>query len=292
MQQQTNQMPNWNQMMAGWSALANPTRCPVCGGAHAQAQTAAAPTTDWLSQWSEMPVVREWSRMWGGMLDPWVQGAKPPAGQQRQHRPHQQGHEQHHAKHRHDNCCGGCASCDCGSCCRADDCHCRCCVVNADLLVYARLGETRVVPVTIENNIRREREVEVDLSDWTTNGRQAVSVEARVEPDTKFTLRPCEERTVLIRVRVAPGAIQRNTDKANPGERAGAGVTQSPPASDAGDFRIEPDRERLPDVDNCTVFYADLRVKGCDIRPVRIALAVMPRDCDAYKIDCQCGCCC
>jgi hypothetical protein len=290
MQQQTYQMPSWNQMMAGWGACANPTRCPVCGGARAQqAPATPAPATDWLSQWGEMPAVKEWGRMWGGMFDQWVQGVRPPAGQEQQHRPYRQGYEQHHPKHHHHDCRAGC---DCGSCCRADDCHCRCCVVNADLLVYARLGETRVVPVTIENNIRREREVDVELSDWTTNGKQEVNVEGRIEPDAKFTLKPCEERTVTILVRVTPGGVRRNTDKADSGERAGADEARPPQANNQGDIRAEPNRERLPDVDNCTVFYADLRVKGCDIRPVRIALAVMPRDCDAYRINCQCGCCC
>jgi hypothetical protein len=39
------------------------------------------------------------------------------------------------------------------------------------------------------------------------------------------------------------------------------------------------------------VFSADLRVEGCDTRPIRIALALLPRDCNAYEIDCGCGCC-
>ena len=49
--------------------------------------------------------------------------------------------------------------------------------------------------------------------------------------------------------------------------------------------------DRLPDVDECTVLYADLRVEGCGIRPIRIALALLPRDCYAYEAECDCGCC-
>jgi hypothetical protein len=45
------------------------------------------------------------------------------------------------------------------------------------------------------------------------------------------------------------------------------------------------------DVDNCIVYYADLRVEGCEIRPVRIAVALLPRDCGDYRITCSCQCC-
>src|SRR5690349_2949167 len=37
-----------------------------------------------------------------------------------------------------------------------DPCHCTCCISDADLIIYARLGERRVVPVTIENPRARE----------------------------------------------------------------------------------------------------------------------------------------
>jgi hypothetical protein len=290
MQQQTYEIPKWNQMMAGWNALINPTRCPVCGAPRPQAQSSAATGTDWLSQWNEMPVVKDWNRVWGGMFDSWMQSMKPVEGQPQQHQQHtQQHHHEHHhehhqAKHKHGGC--GC------SCCQPDDCHCRCCVVNADLLVYARLGESRVVPVTIENNIRREREVEVELSDWTTNSKQAVKVEGKVEPETKFTLKPCEERTLLILARVSPDTKSPDTNSADKSEGSKANAAQSKESSVGNDVNVDLRQGQLPDVDECTVFYADLRVKGCDIRPIRIALVVMPRDCDTYKIDCQCGCCC
>jgi len=32
-------------------------------------------------------------------------------------------------------------------------------------------------------------------------------------------------------------------------------------------------------------------VEGCEMRPVRIALALLPRDCADYKVDCGCSCC-
>ena len=51
--------------------------------------------------------------------------------------------------------------------------------------------------------------------------------------------------------------------------------------------RTEPGR----DLDQCLVVYADLRLKGCAIRRIRIAVAVLPRECGAYKGDCGCECC-
>lgn len=286
-QQQTYQTPSWNQVVSDLNAYVNPPRCSVCGRAHAPSPTAAT-ATDWLSQWNEMPIIKEWNRVWSGVLDPLMQGMKPAAGHsqppQHQHKHEHEHQHQHHGAHERKGCC---------SCCQPDDCHCRCCVVNADLLVYARYGESRVVPVTIENNMRREREVELELSDWTTHGKQEVKVMGHIVPETKFTLKPCEERTVVIAVRVS-GEI--TTPYNNLFDNAGAGVGVAAPgannATGGQEARVDQKQERLPDVDSCTVFYADLRVKGCDIMPIRIAVVILPRDCDAYKIDCRCGCCC
>lgn len=283
-QHQTYHTPSWNQVMADLGALMNPTRCPACGRVHAPGATATA--ADWLSQWNESPMVKEWNRAWGAMLDPLMQSMKPAAGHP-QHYPH----HQHPAAHGQKGC--GCSCCQC-SCCQPDDCHCRCCVVNAHLLVYARVGETRAVPVTIENNLRREREVELELSDWVSNSKQGAKVIGHVLPETKFTLKPCEERTVTIAVRVTGEAQTLNSSQFNPaGEASGVAGRDEQEAPDRAVVGADSKRpERFPDVDSCAVFYADLRVKGCDILPVRIAVAILPRDCDAYRIDCRCGCCC
>jgi hypothetical protein len=282
---QTYQTPSWNQVMSNLNAFVNPQPCPACGRTHAPGTTASAAAPDWLSQWNEHPLVKEWNRAWGAMLDPLVQGMKPAAGHPQQP-PHHQPHH-HDAAHEHQGCGCSCSQPKGGcSCCQPDDCHCRCCVVNAHLLVYARFGESRVVPITIENNLRREREVELELSDWVSSSKQGVQVAGHVLPETKFTLKPCEERTVVVAVRVT-GDPQ--APHSNQFTRAFEGAAEQAP-----DRQVPADlkRERLPDVDSCTVFYADLRVKGCDILPVRIAIAILPRDCDAYKIDCRCGCCC
>ena len=274
MQQQAQQMPNWNPWGMDLNALFNPARCEVCG-------RPLNPTgTNWLNQWSEalyMPMMKEWSRLWGGMLEPLMQNMKGGAGPAAQPR---------HAAHGHGCCC---------SCCEPDDCHCRCCITNADLVVYARYGERRIVPITIENHLRREREIEVQLSDWTTYSGQPVKIEGLIVPPNTFTLKPCEERTIIITILVT-GETAKSSN-----EQSGAASEQSAAASgeqaknssaEANLAGLDQRLERLPDVDECKVFYADLRIKGCDVRPKRIAVAVLPRDCDAHRIGCGCACCC
>jgi hypothetical protein len=149
--------------------------------------------------------------------------------------------------------------CRCARCCK-NDCSCRCCVAEADLLVETRLGERRIVPIVIENSWRREREIELELSSWTKAGAFAV-VHAQLLSPASFKIAPCDEAHVILAIEIK---------------------------NEAGTSR---DQKQLGDVDGCTVSYADLRVKGCDIRTIRIAVAVLPRSCDAYHVDCNCACC-
>jgi hypothetical protein len=157
------------------------------------------------------------------------------------------------------------ARCGCPAC-SPDPCGCQCCVSDADLVIEARLGEQRIIPITIENHWRRERDIELELSSWTKIGDN-VPVSADILSATAFKLAPCGEEHVVIAVRI------------------GAAGTVST------DGKRDPQTDRLPDVDRCLVSYADLRIKGCDLRSIRIAVAVLPRDCDAYTADCDCGCC-
>src|SRR5690349_8900057 len=49
---------------------------------------------------------------------------------------------------------------DCGCKQReCNDCHCECCVCDADVLVHARCGELRRIPITFENDSRRDMPV-------------------------------------------------------------------------------------------------------------------------------------
>lgn len=149
---------------------------------------------------------------------------------------------------------------DCDDRCGHDDCSCRCCVADSDLLVEARVGETRIVPIRIENHWRRERAIELELSSWTHV--DGATVTGQLTTPTSFTLAPCGEAQAILSIQIAGG---------------------TPNAAGTVD--------RLGDVKDCQVAYADLRVKGCDIRPIRIAVALLPRSCDAYVVDCRCGCC-
>jgi hypothetical protein len=175
--------------------------------------------------------------------------------------------------------CDGCDECDP---CVDADCRCQCCVGDADLLVYARLGERRVVPISVENTRRREREVQVSLSTFTTASGKSSGVRGQLLPPTDFTVAPCQEREVTLLL-AATGATG-DQDK----EDVVEDLRESMEAAVAD---AEERRERLPDVEECEVAYADLRVVGCDVRPVRIAVAVLPRDCASYSVACGCGCC-
>jgi hypothetical protein len=152
----------------------------------------------------------------------------------------------------------GSAKGECCSKCKSDDCHCRCCVVDSDLLVEARVGERRIVPITIENHWRRERDIEIELSSWTKIDGQ-IAVEAQIATPAKFTIKPCGEERAILVIEISGSAVD--------------------------------ERRHLADVRNCAVAYADLRLKGCDMRSIRIAVAVLPRECDDYVVHCACGCC-
>ena len=182
---------------------------------------------------------------------------------------------QHHAgcgcgchDHGADRGCG--CGCGCGGKskagrCRQDDCHCRCCIGDdIDLVVYSRVGERRVVPITISNERRRERDVTLELSAFKSKGGRDVPVTGSIVGDTTFALAPCEERAVTIL------------------------VESSDPASPATDVNTPPST----DVDDCLVAVADLRVEGCDIRcPIGLAVVLLPLDCETFDVTCGCGCC-
>lgn len=168
-------------------------------------------------------------------------------------------------KRKHDECC------DCPECER-DECYCRCCIGDADLVIYARLFELRLIPLTLVNERRREKKIHLELSEFKTRGGETLGVRGVLLPPVDFTLPPCGEEKIVIAIETFPG-----------GEQPGAqGVARFQTAAEAREF---------PDVDECKVLYADLRVEGCDIRPIRIALALLPRDCDDYEIECGCSCC-
>ena len=166
------------------------------------------------------------------------------------------------------------------SCCHDDeyDCHCSCCIRCADAVEYARCDELRSIPVTFENDSRRERDVKLELGPFVTEGGKEMWHGTLSEKE--FKLPPCGEKTITIRVPVK--CNQRDPNTPEPPQTAG---TVAPAAG-------APPRETRGTVDSCTVGYATLRAEGCMIRPLIIALAVLPDDCGAHRAGCQCGCCC
>jgi hypothetical protein len=116
-----------------------------------------------------------------------------------------------------------------------------------------RSGETRVLPIVIENHRHRERNIALHISDWKTIGEQSAEVATVALEPAAFELKACSRQTA--RLTFSTGGKER-----------------TPP-------------------EICTVACADLTVDGCDMKPLRIAVAILPLECGPYRIDCSCGCC-
>jgi hypothetical protein len=173
----------------------------------------------------------------------------------------QSGHY-HHEHHHHHGCDCGChheEEHDCG--CHEHDCSCSCCIRCADVIEYARCGETRRIPITFNNDTRRDRDVTLQMGNFATESGQDVGWQASLST-TKFKLGPCGETTVLLSVPVDCSKL---------------GTSQE---------------DRQPRVDSCKVVYATLRAEGCSVRPLVIAIAVLPDHCATHHACCSCSCCC
>ncbi len=160
--------------------------------------------------------------------------------------------------------------CDCRG--QPDDCGCNCCIRCADAVQYAYCGETRKIPVTFDNDSRRERQVTMQLGEFVTDGGRSLAWKASLS-ETQFTLSPCSQKTVLITVSIDCRQDQSTKKDAT---RSDARAERAAPAT----------------VESCTVGYAKLSADGCLIRPLIVAVAVLPDHCGAQKIGCLCGCCC
>jgi hypothetical protein len=227
---------------------------------------------DWLDMaTSAWPGAAEWSAMtpadwldrtygqWGGTSPTEWLGAmygQPGAGRPAAHRTGRA--HRPHARH-----------CGCDDCrahgrdrcprCGTEPCECYCCIGDVDLAVYTRVAERRVVPIVVENERRRDTHITLDLSNWTTRGGKEAPVRTGAITPTEFDLGPCAREQVTLVVEVTGEVPQRD--------------------------------EKNQDVDECVVAYADLRLEGCDHRPLRLAVAVLPRDCDPFTVGCGCTCC-
>lgn len=205
------------------------------------------------------------------MYQPYMQTLPQAGARQGQ----QQGPARHHG-HGHQSCCHD-----------EHDCHCSCCIRCADAVEYARCDEVRAIPVTFENDSRRERDVKLELGPFVSEGGKEMWRGTLSEQE--FKLPPCGEKTIIIRVPVNCGNLKRDPNTPQSAETAGAVAANTPRETGA---TAPPSQETRGTVDSCTVGYATLRAEGCMIRPLVIALAVLPNDCGSHRAGCQCGCCC
>ena len=146
------------------------------------------------------------------------------------------------------------------------DCACSCCIRCADVVEYARCGEVRRIPVTFDNDTRREREINLQLGSFATESGQDVVWTASLS-ETAFKLPPCGEKTILVSVNVDCEGMNRSPNQDRQADRKDGPIA----------------------IDNCKVVYATLRADGCTIRPLVLAVAVLPDHCGAHGIGC--GCC-
>jgi hypothetical protein len=209
------------------------------------------------------------NKMWG------MTGTPAAAASPAPYAPPVHGHHEHH----HHDC--GCHEKEHG--CHEHDCHCECCISCADAVEFARCGEIRLIPLTFDNDTRRDRDVKLVLGAFATEDGTDTGWPAALS-ETEFKLGPCGHKTVLLRVGV---------ECAKPDTTTPTPPTQVPPTTGAPPTATVPPIQRQGGgtVSKCTVAYATLRAEGCSIRPMVIAVAVLPNDCSAHRVGCQCGCC-
>lgn len=170
-------------------------------------------------------------------------------------------------------------------CLAYDDCHCECCVCDTDVLVHGRCGEVRRIPITFENPSRREKPVKLELGEFVSAGGADHKWPAKLS-ETEFTLRPCDEHTVYLTMQIrCPRADEASADDDAKKKRGKAAVAAT--SAEAVIGRLE----GLGSVDRCEVGYATIRAEGCLTRPIVVAVAVLPDDCDSYRYLCGCTCC-
>jgi hypothetical protein len=143
----------------------------------------------------------------------------------------------------------------------------------------------RVVPVEVVNDTRKIREnVDVQVSEVRSAGGTVLPWQTAIRPEGPLTLEPCSKTRLELMVHVACGAEE---GKASPGQRATAKDAPS-------DVLAALAAQRGPgsDVDRCEVGYITIRLGGCLVRPIVVAIAALPLACDSYRTGCSCSCCC
>jgi hypothetical protein len=197
------------------------------------------------------------------------------------------GHPYHRTHHhpRSEHCDCGCHAHH-GNDCHGYDCHCSCCICDADAVEYAHCGERRLIPLLFENDTRRERDVKLELGSFKTSGGRELGWQAAFS-ETEFKLPPCGGRTVTLAVVVDCGKlVGESAPSPAPTPNQPPATTPEPGRINGGDVN-----QRIQSVDECKVGYATVRAEGCLVRPLVVAVAVLPNDCGAHHAGCGCGCC-
>lgn len=201
-------------------------------------------------------------------------------------------HEHHgHCCEHHEHCCEHehHEHHDCGCEHEHHEHCCECCIDEcSDVVVYAHCGEVRVVPIAIENDTRKVREdVTFEVSEVRSGGGRVLPWRAILRPDGPLTIEPCSTARLELVVHVACESKEGAAEPANPGRKA--------TGRDAPRETVNPGLIRIVeggDVDRCEVGYATIRVGGCLVRPIVVAVAALPLSCGRYHVDCGCSCCC
>ena len=164
-----------------------------------------------------------------------------------------------------------------------------------------RLGERRVLPIVVVNEWRRERTVTIKLGDWTgCPGDASVTVHGLVHPTGELTLAPCERRELVVDVAALPAlptavppVVGKDvaTEKPQRRQTARGAQLEETLAAPTAVSSVLIRGDQLGDVGVCATYCAELVIEGCSHRPVRLAAQVLPRTCDAYEVNCSCGCC-
>jgi hypothetical protein len=209
-----------------------------------------------------------WEPMFSALDDTWqawTRGVGATTGQLAGHPGHHKGHDH---GHRH-----GCRECgdhrdhhdDCHEC--RGRCECNGCGADADVLITARPGERRVIPIEVRNPTHRDVTVTVDPGPWTSCDGNQVGVQSIVRPAAEVTIAGCSSHEFLLVVETG-------------------GVSQDPTTpGDVKDNYLQGAPLRC-----CATLTSDIRINGCGTT-LRVAINVLPLDCDPVEVTC-CGCCC
>ena len=180
---------------------------------------------------------------------------------------------------------------------RERDCRCDCCIVDADIVVFAHCGEVRVVPIELANDSRKIRtDVNVQVGDVRSSGGRVLPWPTLMQPKGPLTLQPCSTTRLELLVHIVCDAELGKADAA-PSQSA-SGKASPAPSAGADDAPADPllalaERSDVTvNVDRCEVGYTTIRLDGCLVRPIVVAIAVLPRGCDSYRTGCSCSCCC